>query len=181
MKRIRIMAVCVLVCVLLAGCRVKPDPSGQEPGTEAAGRETINGTDIAFEDVVDFYYTYDWIGYNAFYQRYRFYVEDGKYLFFHETRKTEDDYGWNTEEDITASGTRELSDEEWKTFLEFLNKGTIQTPEESADAGDGASGPWQYVYYRKGKDTERMEFLFDSLGSRTDFEEFCAALAGEEG
>ena len=68
-----------------------------------AAAQTV-GDEISAGDITEFYYTYDRIGYNAFYQRYRFYTENGKHLFSHETRRTEDDYGWNTEEDVTACG-----------------------------------------------------------------------------
>ena len=44
------------------------------------------GTDLPSEEIRDFYYTYNWIGYNAEYHRYRFFAEDGKHFFFHETR-----------------------------------------------------------------------------------------------
>ena len=52
------------------------------------------GTDVRQADVTEFYYTYENINYNACYLRYRFYVEDGKYYFYHEARERKDDYGY---------------------------------------------------------------------------------------
>ena len=138
----------------------------------------ITGISIMQSDITDFYYTYDWSGYNALYQRYRFYVEDGEYLFYHETRKTENDYGWASEADITASGTVSLSIYEWDEFLYYLTEGAAAEPEESDEAGD--SGPWMYLYYRSGDTTVRKEYHFASAERQSDFEEFCQSLAQEQ-
>ena len=135
------------------------------------------GIVTAYSDITDFYYTYDWTGYNARYQRYRFYVEDEEYLFYHETRKTEDDYGWGAEADITASGTVSLSIYEWDEFLYFLSEGSATEPEEYTEAGD--SGPWMYLYFRSGDETVRKEYHFASAERQSAFEEFCQSLASE--
>ena len=137
----------------------------------------IDGLSVPLGDITDFYYTYDWSGYNARYQRYRFYVEDGQYLFYHETRRIEDDYGWASEADITASGTLSLDIYEWAGFLDYLTGGSAAEPEESVTDGD--SGPWMYLYYRSGDTIERREFHFASAERRSDFEDYCSALAQE--
>ena len=137
----------------------------------------ISGISASLGDITDFCYTYDWTGYNAFYQRYRFSEEDGAYLFYHETRKTENDYGWNTEEDITASGTLFLSVYEWSDFLDFLTEGSAAEPEDSLEDGD--SGPWMYLSYRSGDSIERREYHFASADRLQAFEEYCRSLAGE--
>ena len=137
----------------------------------------IAGISVMQGDITDFYYTYDWTGYNARYQRYRFYVEDEEYLFYHETRKTEDDYGWGAEADITASGTVSLSIYEWDEFLYFLSEGSATEPEEYTEAGD--SGPWMYLYFRSGDETVRKEYHFASAERQSAFEEFCQSLASE--
>ena len=136
----------------------------------------IKGISIMQDDITDFYYTYDWVGYNALYQRYRFYVEDGEYLFYHETRQIEDDYGWASEADITSSGTVTLSVYEWDEFLTYLSEGSAAEPEESDEAGD--SGPWMYLYYRSGNADVRKEYHFASVDRRLAFEEFCQSLTG---
>ena len=138
----------------------------------------ITGISILQSDIVDFCYTYDWSGYNALYQRYRFYTEDGEYWFEHETRKTEDDYGWASEADITASGTVSLSIYEWDEFLYYLTDGIADEPKESDETGD--SGPWMYLYYRAEDTTVRKQFHFASAERQTEFEEFCQSLAQEQ-
>ena len=138
----------------------------------------IKGISVTQSDIVDFYYTYDWSGYNALYQRYRFYVEEGEYLFYHETRKLEDDYGWASEADITASGTVFLSIYEWDEFLYYLTEGSATEPEENLLDGD--SGPWLYLYYRSGDTTVRKEFHFASPERQADFEDFCQSLVQEK-
>ena len=137
----------------------------------------IEGVSISFGDITDFTYTYDWSGYNALYQRYRFYEEDGAYLFCHETRKIENDYGWAAEADITASGTVFLSVYDWTDFLDYLTDGSAEEQEEVVEDGD--SGPWMYLSYRAGDGIERREFRFASPDRRLAFEAYCRSLAEE--
>ena len=80
--------------------------------------EKIVGKNIGIDEISEFYYTYDNINYNAFYQVYHFYVEEGRHMFFHETRQVEDGYGPATEKDTVKSGTIELSDEQWEEFFD---------------------------------------------------------------
>ena len=70
----------IVLSVILIGC-------GTGENTEKMtlfSKECIVGTDIAMDDIADFYYTEENINYDAYYQRYRFYVEDGKRLFFND-------------------------------------------------------------------------------------------------
>lgn len=135
--------------------------------------EKTVGVDITAEDILDFYYTVSNINYDAYYQRYRFYVEDGKHMFFHETRERPNDYGPCTEEDTTLTGTMELTDEQWAEFTDLLSGGTVKAREESADSGD--SGPWLYLYWTHDKGSIQ-EFSFDSYATQKEFEEFCVSL-----
>lgn len=133
--------------------------------------EKTVGTDVAYGDITDFYYTYDASTYPPEYQRYRFYVEDGKKLFYHETREGDD---WpQTEEDITVSGTVDLKEEEWAAFCSFIEGGTVRKREESLESGD--SGPWLYLYWN-GDQGEFQEFSFASWEDQADFESFCEML-----
>ena len=142
------------------------------PATAASGDMTV-GSDIPFEDITDFYYTYDASTAPPHYQRYRFYSEDGKHCFYHETREGG---GWpQTEADITCSGTIELTEEQWAACCDLLNGGKASMREEHPESGD--AGPWLYLY-RRGGEAEGREFSFERPGSVLAFEEFCAALAG---
>ena len=49
----------------------------EKPAAEASSDKTV-GIDVPFEDISDFYYTYDASTAPPHYQRYRFYTEDGK-------------------------------------------------------------------------------------------------------
>ena len=138
----------------------------------------IKGISVMQSDIADFYYTYDWVGYNARYQRYRFYIEDGEYLFYHEARQIEDDYGWASEADIISSGTVNLSVQEWDMFLYYLSDGSATEPEERDETGD--AGPWMYLYYISGDSIERKEFHFASADRQSEFEEYCQSLIGNE-
>ncbi|MBQ9664251.1 MAG: hypothetical protein IJV40_13980 [Oscillospiraceae bacterium] len=135
----------------------------------------IKGVSAPLGDITDFIYTYDWVGYNALYQRYRFTVEDGAYLFYHETRKIENDYGWASEADIASSGTVFLSVYDWMDFLDYLTDGTAAEPVESLEDGD--SGPWMYLSFRSGNTVERKEFFFASPDRWLAFEAYCQSLA----
>jgi hypothetical protein len=95
-------------------------------------------------------------------------------LFYHETREKPGEYGPTTEEDITASGTVELSDEEWNEFLVFLKEGSVSARTDSAESGD--SGPWMFIYWKKDKGKYQV-FDFASASEELGFEEFCAGLA----
>ena len=146
--------------LLLGGC-------GKEAG------ETITDRSIPVNDVTEFYYTYENINFNAFYQRYRFYREDGKRMFYHETRERPEDYGPTTEEDITESGTIELTEAEWTTFLNLLKDGSVSSRKDNAVSGD--SGPWTYIYWTKDKG-EYQVFEFPTASERSQFEAYCVAL-----
>lgn len=152
-----------LAAMLLAGC------AGQEPPEVELSDET------GMDEIVDFYHTYEWDGFNAEYQRYRFYVEDGRHMFFHETRKVHNTYGPATEKDVTAKGTRELTEEEWRNFLAFLDCGKLSKPEESVLDGD--SGPWLYAYRQEKNGVVRYAFDFTPRDGLLAFEDFCEGLA----
>ncbi len=117
------------------------------------------GTDVPFEDITDFYYTYDPSTALPHYQRYRFYAEDGKHYFYHETREGG---AWpQTEEDITCSSTIELTEEQWAVFCDLLSGGIAKEREELL--GDGDAGPWIFIYYKNGE-KEGREFSLNSTG-----------------
>ena len=126
-------------------------------------------TDTMFEGFTDFYYTYETSTAVSYYQRYRFYSEDGKYFFYHETREGG---SWpQTEEDITKSGTTELSKEDMQTFFSLLEGGKIKQPDD--DVIDGDFGPWTYIYRGNGQE----EYIFESYDARLEFEEYCEGLS----
>ena len=160
-----------LLMLLSIGCVKSASASASQD-------DVIIGTDVPFEDVTDFYYTYDASTAAPHYQRYRFYVEDEKHFFYHETRE---DGGWpQTEADITCSGTVELTDGQWAAFCDLLNGGTARVREETLDDGnDGDAGPWLYIYWRSGEQDGRA-FSFAQPGTVLAFEAFCAGLKEEE-
>ena len=138
-------------------------------------KEYVVGKDIKADDITEFYDTYYNMNFNALYQRYYFYVKDGKHYFYHEKRERKNDYCPLDEKDITESGTIELSDEEWDTFFEYIKDGTVIAREESADTGD--SGPWYYLYWNKDKGNIQ-QFSFVSYEKKNEFEQFCRSLKG---
>lgn len=159
----RVVLLCiVLLLVLMFPCT--------ERSAAASTGKTV-GIDIAFEDITDFFYTYDASTAPPHYQRYRFFAEDGKHYFYHETREGG---GWpQTEADITCSGTVELTEEQWAAFCDLLNGGKAGMREEHLESGD--AGPWLYIYWRGGE-TEGREFSFDQPGSVLAFEKFSTGL-----
>lgn len=167
MKKV-IVVLCVLSLVL-CGCRKKEE-------TEVnSDTSRIEGTKVGMKDISDFYYTYENINYNAFYQRYRFYTEEGKHFFFHETRERKDDYGPCEKADATKKGEFELNDEQWSAFYGLIKDGKANKRNDLAEDGD--SGPWMFIYSEK-LVKEGYEYHFASYDARCRFEDFCASLAG---
>ncbi len=136
------------------------------------GSEMKVGKKISYEDITEFYYTESSSAYPPTYQRYRFYVEDGKRMFFHEKR--EGDTFPLTEADATVTGTKELTEEEWQSFLNCVDGGEVEKRTESTESG--GSGPWLYLYWKKDKG-KYQEFTFASYDKQVQFEELCKALA----
>ncbi len=180
MKKITALLFLLILVVTLSAC------SAPDKGTyfgdpremyDSKTGKTV-GTDILKEDITDFYYTVENINYDAFYQRYRFYVEDGKYLFFHESRERKNDYGPCTENDTTRIGTIELTQDQWAAFFELVKGGSVTARAESAESG--GSGPWLYLYW-KNDQSKYQKFAFSSYATQQKFEEFCKALVTATG
>lgn len=168
----------MILSVLIPGLLMTGCDGGKEPEVSLFSSEKTVGKDILIGDITDFYYTEENITYNAFYQRYRFYEEEGKHYFFHERREREGDYGWCTEEDTVLKGTVELTAEQWSSFYGFVEGGIVTARKDSADAGD--TGPWTYLYWKKDKD-KYQEFSFRSYDSEKNFVDYCVSLVQEDG
>ena len=145
-------------------------------GTDPEADGFIYASGAKADGLYEFYYTYENINYNAEYLRYRFYIEGGVPYFYFEKRERPNDYGPATEEDITAKGTVKLSEEQWKIFAEFIEEGKDSPRKDSAESG--SRGPWTYIYWQKNPDKQR-EFSFASRDRLSEFEKFCAEMAGE--
>ena len=163
MRLLRLITICVISGFLFGGC-----------GITGKNYFTV-GKDITSGDITDFYYTYENINYNAKYQRYRFYLEDGKYMFFHETRERIDDYGPATEADTTLSGNVELTDGQWEEFFDILKGGKVCAREDTAESGD--SGPWLYLYWKNDR-SNYQQYSFESYEKQLSFEKYCLELVG---
>ncbi len=129
------------------------------------------GKKITKEKFKDFYYTYSTTVNPPEFQRYRFYMEDGKAFFYHEKR--EGNKVFLTEEDITVCGTKELTGEEWDTFWNLISGGNVAKRKEYVTAGN--SGPWLYLYWNGDKDVYQ-EFSFKEHETLYEFEAFCKTL-----
>ena len=121
------------------------------------------GATVKHKDVTEFYYTLSSSTNPPRFQRYRFYTAEGKYYFYHEKR--EGDHWPLREEDVTVSGTKELTEGEWDA--------SVRRRHESADAG--SRGPWLYLYWR-GDHGKIQEFSFASPELKRAFEDLCLRL-----
>ncbi len=139
-------------------------------------KEFVVGKDVAKEDVLQFYFTYDSSTYPPEFQRYRFYTEGDKLLFYHEKR--EGDHWPLSESDATVTGTKELSETEWDTMFSLLCGGTARAREEHLESG--GRGPWLFLYWKNDRG-KIQEFTFASYEKQREFEAFCVALKGEAG
>ena len=169
---------CILLSVVLCGASFGGCTSREDSDVKLFKQKTFEvGTDIERHQILDFYYTYENINYDAFYQRYHIYkTNDGQHYFFHETRERKDDYGPCTAADATKRETIEMTDEQWKQFYELVTGGTVKEHEESAEAG--GSGPWYYLYWEKDKEKYR-EYTFKNYAAEKAFKEFCESLAND--
>ena len=165
-SRVKILIVTAITACLAFSC------IGCAKG--AVGAKVV-GKKITEDKFKEFYYTYAATTYPPEFQRYRFYKEDGKAFFYHEKR--EGDKVFLTEEDITLCGTKELSKDEWATFWNFIDGGSVKNRTESTESG--GSGPWLYLYWDGDKDV-CQEFSFKEYETIYEFEEFCKGLVGEE-
>ncbi|MBR1659964.1 MAG: hypothetical protein IJ705_06570 [Oscillospiraceae bacterium] len=160
-----------LLCLVLAGLGLLPLCACGRQGTG----EGLTNMNIPAGDVTEFYYTYENINYGAFYQRYHFRAEDGKIIFRHETRERPHGYGPTTEQDVTASGTAELTEAQWAEVLALLKDGSVSRRTDGADSG--SAGPWTYIYWKGDRDLYR-KYEFPGYAEMRAFEDYCAALAG---
>lgn len=160
-EKIRCAAAMIFIAALIlcAGCRKNDTGS-------------VSSADPSFfQQISEFYYTYSSSVNPPQFQRYRFYTEEGKYMFYHEKR--EGNHWPLEEEDITDSGTKELTEGEWKEFCGLLEGGDIREREESVGTGD--SGPFLYIYLKEDP-SHSMEFRFASYDRQQAFEKYCKAL-----
>ena len=156
------------VCLAL-GCMGCADAGGGFPFSGIGTR--VVGKKVTEDKFKEFYYTYATTVNPPEFQRYRFFMEDGKAFFYHEKREGNNTF--LTEEDITLSGTRELSGEEWNTFWAFLDGGTVKKRTERTDSGN--PGPWLYLYWDGDKNACQV-FSFKEQDTVYAFEEFCEGL-----
>ena len=173
-KRIvgRIMQAVALMLLLNACTGGDPASTGGS-SSESGGRAEryVVGSGIRMEDITEFYFTYDSSTNPPEFQRYRFYVEDGAYMFYHETR--EGGHWPLTEEDITVSGSMELTEDDREAFFDYLKNGRVKKRKNDANSGD--SGPFLYLYWN-GDRSKYQVFEFSSYRKQEAFEEYCIGL-----
>ncbi len=172
MKKILAFTMCLMTAFSFFGCRGRTNTGANGKTYKIPGDGVcVVGRDIEQEDITEFYFTISTSTCPAFYQRYRFYTENGKYFMFHETRKGEE---WPlTEKYITKIGTVELTDAQWNEFYEYLKDGKVTARSENLE--DGASGPWMYLYW-PGDGGDYQEFALAQPGMKLSFEDFCESL-----
>ena len=136
------------------------------------GRVFIVGKDIQKEEIQEFYYTISSSTFPPKYQRYHFFVEDEKKYFYHEKREGE--VFPLTEEYITVSGKKELTEEEWDVFYQYIKDGKVIARQESITSGD--RGPFLYLYWKNDR-SKIQQFSFGSYQAIKEFEEYCIKLS----
>ncbi len=131
----------------------------------------VVGEDVLEQEFTEFYFTRSGSTFPPYYQRFRFFAENGKHYMYHEKR--EGDTWPLTEEHITVSGTIELSDEQWQTFWDYIKGGTVQSRVENLE--DGGDGPWMFLYWLRDP-SDFQEYRFDDYNKVLGFEDFCYSL-----
>ena len=170
----RILAALLVLLLLPAACRGEAGSASPSLPDTDGGDKTV-GVDIAFQDIMDFYYTYDASTDPPVYQRYRVYADGGKHWFYHESREGS---VWPlTEADIVSSGAAALPETAWAAFCDLMEGGTARRRTESLETGD--AGPWLYLYW-SGGEREGREFAFASPEKKAAFEAFCAQMKEDQ-
>ena len=139
--------------------------------TFGCSRSYIIGKDVKEEAISDFYWTLSTSTFPPHYQRYRLYKEGDSYYFYHETRE-----GYRfplQEEDITYSGVKQLSDDEWHQFYQLLAGGSVKSREENLSSG--SKGPWTYLYWENDQG-KIQQFTFENSDKAASFKEKCQQL-----
>ena len=134
------------------------------------------GKDIRFDEITDFYYTVDASTNPPYFQRYRFYTADGVPTFYHERR--EGDHWPLTENDIAASGSLALSDEDWNEFCSCIWGGSVTKRKESVESG--GRGPWTFLYWKRDKGKLQV-FDFADIDRQYAFKKLCDRLTESAG
>ena len=167
-NKVNILLVIIIAVFLSLGCigcaKISED-SWINMGAKVVGKT------ITEDKFREFYYTYSTTVNPPEFQRYRFFKEDGKAFFYHEKREGNNTF--LTEEDITVSGTKELSNEEWTTFWDLIDGGSVVNRKENVNSGN--SGPWLFLYWDGDKD-KCQEFAFKEYEDVDEFEAFCERL-----
>ena len=127
----------------------------------------IVGTDVKIDDITEFYFTYDSSTNPPQFQRYRFSVKNGAYQFYHEKR--EGNHWPLREKDITVSGTKELSLEEWKTFFDYLKDGKWKRGKSILNPAEGGPGCF---YTGKGTSPKSRSFPLQIMENRFPLKSF---------
>lgn len=182
-NKIRTALLLLPVIFLLSGCAAEQMKSKASSASEedafmeffnslfSFDREMVVGKNIALDEITDFYCIRESSVILPDYQAYRFYIEDGDPHFYHETREGD---SWPlTEEDITVSGTKELTEEEWDKFCSFLEGGHVK--KEDDEPTDGDEGPWFTLYWKRDR-SEFRQFSFATYSAQAEFTDYCAGL-----
>lgn len=161
-KKIMLGFACALLAVLILAVVL------------AGKRSFTVGKSISADEITEFYYTESSSTNPPKYQRYHFYAEDGAFVFAHEKREGKH---WPlTENDVSLSGERRLTEAEQAEFLSLLEGGTVR--KRSEQTATGGSAPSLYLYWKNDR-SEYQAFSF-AVGKEAAFERFCAALMDEE-
>lgn len=138
-------------------------------------KERVVGNDISLNSITDFYYTDSTSTNPPKYQRYRFYVDEGTYKFYHEKREGD---AWPlTESYITQSGTIDLTNEQWNEFLNYLNNGIVNKRNPKLETESTILS--LYIYWNGDKGKYQV-FSFESLNEKNVFLEYCENLISSQ-
>ena len=137
------------------------------------GRPLTVGNHIAAESISEFYYTLSTSTDPPHYQRYRFYLQDGSWQLFCETREGQ---SWPlTEKDITHSAAVSLSDADTAELMRCLQGGAVTRRGSGTETG--GREPALYLYWQQ-DGGEYQQFSFAGYEQRSAFEALCARLCG---
>lgn len=166
-----IKLICGLCCILCAAA-----PFSLAGGFMGVGKHgLVVGKNLDVAKFREFYYTYASTTFPPEFQRYRFYLENGRPVFYHEKREGKKVF--LTKDDVTISGTMPLAPSDWEKFLSLVRGGTVSDRVELDTTG--SPGPWLYLYWDGDKGKKQL-FEFARPDIVLEFEKFCAGLKATE-
>ena len=178
MKKILLIIVGMILCGLLAVSCNKNKETDIDNNAKLSGKKFIVGEDISISDITEFNFTYSDIdepkAFDTHYLRYYLYEKDNSHFFFYEKKEGKKSNGLVIEENTIASGTVQLTDEQWTEFFDNIRGGTVTEKTLDTELKDSL---FRFDICWNGDEGKYREYAFTPDGDQHIFEASCGEFA----